>query len=174
MTLKLVYDGESKRILGLQAAGTGDICRRVDVVSAMIQNEATLDDLLDFEHGYAPPYAEALDPLHHLAAIAGAETNGYDFVGPAAALPGGEDVVWLDVRETAEAEAEPWPLPEGTKTVNIPLNDLRDRLDELDKMSDIRLVCKRGPRSYQAAVILRQAGFDKVLIIAGGYQAAQL
>ena len=172
MALKLVYDAESKRILGLQAAGTGDICRRVDVVSVMIQNEATLDDLIDFEHGYAPPYAEALDPLHHLAAMAMAEAKGYAFVGPGTVLPDVEGVVWLDVREPAEAEAQPWPFPEGTNPVNIPLNDLRDRLDELDKMSDIRLVCKRGPRSYQAAVILRQAGFEKVRIFAGGYQAA--
>ena len=173
MTLKLVYEADTDRILGLQAAGSGDICRRIDTTAAMIQTGATLDDLLAFEHGYAPPYAEALDPLHHLAATAKARQKGYNFINPAGNLPDGiKNVTWLDVRETSEAEADPWPGPEVSQNLNIPLGDLRGRLDELDKMSDIVVVCKRGPRSYQAAVTLRQAGFEKVHIIAGGYQAA--
>jgi len=177
MTLKLVYDPDSSRVLGLQAVGTGDICRRVDTVSALMQSNATLDDLLAFEHGYAPPYSEALDPLHHLAAMAQSrETRGTKFVEPAALSSRMEpDCIWLDVREPEEIKAQPWPFDNGAgpeKPVAIPLNDLRDRLGELKKEAPIILICRRGPRSYQASVILRQAGFERVYIVGGGYQAA--
>ncbi len=177
MVLKLVYDPESGRVLGLQAIGTGDICRRIDSVSAMMQSSATLDDLLAFEHGYAPPYSEALDPLHHLAAMAQArEKHGTEFVVPDTdECMSDSDCAWLDVREPDEIEAEPWPFTDQTKPgalITIPLNDLRERLSELDRKKPIMLICKRGPRSYQASVILRQAGFEHVYIIGGGYQAA--
>lgn len=173
MSLKLVYEPASGRVVGLQAVGSGDICRRVDTVSALMQSRATLDDILNFEHGYAPPYAEALDPLHHLAAMAQAQAaRGIEFISPAVvSLPSSEDTIWLDVREPEEIEAQPWPT--DGRLVKIPLNDLRDRLGELDKNSSIMLLCKRGPRSYQAAVILHQAGFERVYIVGGGYQAAQ-
>ncbi len=176
MTVKLVYETETGRILGLQAAGSGDICRRIDTMSALMQSNATLDDLLAFEHGYAPPYAEALDPLHHLAAIAEArQMRGVKFIGPGGDFSSfGSDTIWLDVREPAEIEAEPWPIDEKHgKLLAIPLNDLRGRLDELDKKSKFVIVCKRGPRSYQTSTILNQAGFTDVTILSGGYQAAQ-
>jgi NADPH-dependent 2,4-dienoyl-CoA reductase/sulfur reductase-like enzyme/rhodanese-related sulfurtransferase len=174
MTVKMVYDHEGQ-VLGLQAAGTGDICRRVDTASALLQSKASLDDLLAFEHGYAPPYAEALDPLHHLAAMAQAQRRGIDFICPGDVVnTSEEEIIWLDVRELEEAEAEPWPMNENGTLVNIPLNDLSQQLDTFEKKSKIVVVCKRGPRSYQAAVVLRQAGFDNVQVISGGYQASWL
>jgi rhodanese-related sulfurtransferase len=134
-----------------------------------------LDDLLAFEHGYAPPYAEALDPLHHLAAMAQAQRRGIDFICPGDVVnTSEEEIIWLDVRELEEAEAEPWPMNENGTLVNIPLNDLSQQLDTFEKKSKIVVVCKRGPRSYQAAVVLRQAGFDNVQVISGGYQASWL
>ena len=176
MTLKMVYETETGRILGLQAAGNGDICRRVDTISALMQNGATVYDLLAFEHGYAPPYAEALDPLHHLAAMAEAtRLRGITFINPGGDFSSfGADTIWLDVREPSEIETEPWPAGENKgRLLAIPLNDLRDRLDELDKKSKFVIVCKRGPRSYQACTILKLAGFSDVSILSGGYQAAR-
>jgi len=174
MTLKMVYEPESGRVLGLQAVGAGDIFRRIDTMSALLQSGATLDDVLEFEHGYAPPYSEAIDPLHHLAALAQAAVKRYyKFESPVGEFaPAMQNAVWLDVRETAEVEASPWPKAGKRPVISIPLNELRDRIGELDKDKDIWIVCKRGPRSYQAAVILRQHGFDNVRIIGGGYQAA--
>ncbi len=173
MSLKLVYEPDSGRVVGLQAVGGGDICRRVDSASALMQSGATLDDILQFEHGYAPPYSEALDPLHHMASMAQAQiSRGIEFISPAAAsLPNTNDTTWLDIREPEEIDAQPWPT--DGRLVKIPLNDLRERLGELDKKSSIMIVCRRGPRSYQAAVILHQAGFERVYIVGGGYQAAQ-
>jgi rhodanese-related sulfurtransferase len=174
MTLKMAYESESGRIIGLQAIGAGDICRRIDTMSALMQAQATLDDVLAFEQGYAPPYSEAIDPLHHLAAMAQAQrANQAVFVGPGYELSDfGEDSVWLDVREAVEIETEPWPRDRiKGRLMTIPLNELRERLDELDKNAKFVIVCKRGPRSYQASVILRQAGFEDVQIVSGGYEA---
>ncbi len=167
---KMVYDERERLILGVQAAGKGEICRRIDVASALLQHKATLEDALDFEHGYAPPYAEAVDPLHHLAAMAQAQQRGIRFVSPGedfSAYDG--DVIWLDTREPTEVENEPWG---AGQVVNIPLCDLRQRIDELDRNKKIMAICKRGPRAYQAAIILDHAGFRDVYIIGGGYQAA--
>jgi NADPH-dependent 2,4-dienoyl-CoA reductase/sulfur reductase-like enzyme/rhodanese-related sulfurtransferase len=177
VNLKLVFEPDSGRLVGLQAAGTGDICRRVDTMSALMQADGALDDMLAFEHGYAPPYSEALDPLHHLASMAKAQMDGRAvFINPGDDLTSyGSDTIWLDVREPSEIETEPWPHDDARgKLVTITLNDLSERLDELNKNNKFVIICKRGPRSYQASIILRGAGFENVQILSGGYQSSQL
>ncbi len=167
---KMVY--EDNKLLGLQAVGKGDICRRIDVFSSFLQNNGTLDDLINFEQGYAPPYSEALDPLHHLAAIARAKSKGLKFINPGIDFESYDgQPIWLDVREPDEVEGDKWPYADSHKPVNIPLNDLSGRFGELDLNREIILICKRGPRSYQAALILKHAGFKDVKIIAGGVTA---
>jgi NADPH-dependent 2,4-dienoyl-CoA reductase/sulfur reductase-like enzyme/rhodanese-related sulfurtransferase len=170
-SVKMVYRPDG-RLVGLQAAGKGDICRRIDVFSAMLTKRSTLNDLLEFEHGYAPPYSEAIDPLHHLASLAVAGKRGVNIVGPD--LYSKRQVTFLDVREDEEMKGEPWPAGMNQELVKIPLNELRNRCDELDSGKKIYLVCRRGPRSYQAAHILREAGFKDVHIIGGGIQAVLL
>jgi len=177
LTLKMVYESGGHRLLGLQAVGKGDICRRIDVFSAFLQRGATVADVFDHEHGYAPPFAEALDPLYHLAGVAVAAERGTAFVGPGCSgldEAVGRDVVLLDVRETEESEDEPLPSSltgAAARTVVIPLGELRSRLDELDKSARVVVICKRGPRSYQAALMLRAAGFDDVTVAAAGLHA---
>lgn len=176
LTIKMVYDADNDRLLGLQGIGTGDICRRIDAFSIFLHRKAKVEDLFNFEHGYAPPYSEALDPLHHLAGIARAKATGYDFINPAA-ITDNDNVLWLDVREIEEAQEVPFNpakrLEDTGRYLNIPLNELRDNLEKLDKNKRILIICRRGPRSYQAAVILKSAGFNDVHIIAGGTQAVQ-
>lgn len=178
LVAKMVYEPGGGRLLGLQAVGKGEVCRRVDVFSGFLQRQAVVEDLLDFEHGYAPPYAEALDPLHHLAALAQAQCRGIEIIGPGEACPAneelsGDNVIWLDVREPQEVDQERNPYLYGSsrRALAIPLDDLRDHLNELDRSKTIMLICRRGPRSYQAAVILRSAGFEKVRVIGGGTTA---
>jgi NADPH-dependent 2,4-dienoyl-CoA reductase/sulfur reductase-like enzyme/rhodanese-related sulfurtransferase len=168
-TLKMVYSPDDDRLLGLQAAGPGDICRRIDVFSTFLLNKGTLEDLFRFEHGYAPPYSEPIDPLHEMAGIAMAQKRGLQFLPPA--MDTTEDSFWLDVRETEEAYVSPWPLQEEFRKeayVNIPLNDLRSSLAKLDKSKKIIIICGRGARSYQAALILQKAGFENICIVGGG------
>ena len=177
MVLKVVYEAESLRLLGLQAVGKGDISRRVDVFSSFLQHGSAVSDLFEFEHGYAPPFAEALDPLHHLAGVATAVERGQRFIGPGSSgldAAVGSGMVLLDVRE--EAEAENAPLPEslvasaGRMSV-VPIGELRARTGEFDRGDRIVAICKRGLRSYQAATILRAAGFDDVTVAAAGLQS---
>jgi len=172
-TLKLVYDESNMTLLGLQAAGPGDISRRIDVFSSFLLRRASVDDLLDFEHGYAPPFSEALDPLHHLAGIARAQQRGVNFENPGCACDF-RKVLWLDVRELEEAEENKWPVLDeiNSNYINIPLNDLRQNLDKIKNSDEIVIVCRRGPRSYQAALILKEAGFDNIHILSGGTQAS--
>jgi len=166
MMLKMVYDSKTMQLLGLQAVGKGDICRRVDVFSSLIQNKANVNDLLNFEHGYAPPYAEALDPLHHLAGVAIAQEKGMDFIGPSEGIDRIPNPIWLDVREIEEAEEA--PIIKDEEVIKIPISELRKSLDKFDQQRNIIVICRRGPRSYQAALILKAAGFDKVHVYAGG------
>jgi NADPH-dependent 2,4-dienoyl-CoA reductase/sulfur reductase-like enzyme/rhodanese-related sulfurtransferase len=169
ITVKMIFDKENEKLLGLQAVGAGDVCRPVDVFSAFLQHKARVDDLLDFEHGYAPPYSEALSPLFHLASMAKAGMRGINFLDPGTDLSMlGENVTFLDVRQPEEFESEPISR---NIAINIPLNDLKDRLAELNRGGKIVLICKRGPRAYQAAHILKNAGFNEVYILGGGIGA---
>ncbi|MDX9857433.1 MAG: FAD-dependent oxidoreductase [candidate division Zixibacteria bacterium] len=174
ITCKMVYSPDNLRLLGLQAVGRGDVCRRTDVFSAFLYHSGTIRDLLDHEHAYAPPFSEALDPLFHLACQATAQVRGTVFLPPDLGSDSNPVVQWLDVREADEAAAETIPDGPDAETrpwILIPMGELRHRLAELDPARPVRILCARGPRSYQAAVILRHAGFTDVAIIGGGLHA---
>lgn len=167
--IKMVYRPDDMRLVGLQAAGRGDVARRIDVFSAFLQNRGTVEDLLEFEHGYAPPYAEALDPLHNLASMALAQERGIGFVSACQAQESSDpNVLWLDVRERFESEAAPVPQADGRVIRQIPLGDLRACAPQLDRDKDIYIVCRRGGRAYQAGLILRRAGFQRLFVVGGG------
>lgn len=175
VTLKLTYDSGNDRLYGLQAVGEGDICDYIDVFSCFLQNSSTIDDLLDFDHGYAPPYSEAVHPLHQLASIARAQQGGMNFISPDIDLPvKNHGTILLDVREKDESEDKPMSeisSESGMRIINIPLNDLSSRIEELDRGHRVIIICQRGSRSYQAAVTLKSAGFKNVDILGGGLLA---
>jgi NADPH-dependent 2,4-dienoyl-CoA reductase/sulfur reductase-like enzyme/rhodanese-related sulfurtransferase len=175
MTIKMTYYQRNDNLipLGIQALGKGDVSRTIDVSSVFLQKESTVRDLFDYEHGYAPPYSEALDPLHYLAGIAIAQSMGLTVLSPdIEAISADNSRIWLDVREIEEAESEKWPLPKSGELINIPLGDLVNCLNKLDRSRNIIVICKRGPRAYQASIILKKAGFEKVSMVGGGIQAA--
>jgi NADPH-dependent 2,4-dienoyl-CoA reductase/sulfur reductase-like enzyme/rhodanese-related sulfurtransferase len=173
--VKMVYDGDSERLLGLQALGRGDATRRVDVFAALLQKQATVGDLFDFEPGYAPLYSEALDPLHHLAGMARARQRGVMFRHPGHALSSeAGEIMILDVREKEEAAAKPLPAAVaecGCDYSNIPLSELVERSSEVRRDKRIVVVCQRGSRSYQAALFLKAAGVHEVEVLGGGLQS---
>jgi len=170
--LKMIYSKTDDRLLGLQAAGDGDICRRLDVFSALLQKRSTVEDLLDFEHAYAPPFSEALDPLFQMASLAKAGKRGILTVNPSEIPEDHSETVLLDVRETAESSGQPIPETPRRKIINLPLGILRDANLDIDPAAEIFVICKRGPRAYQAVHILRKKGFGNSKIIGGGVQAA--
>lgn len=176
--LKMIYAADDMRLLGLQAFGEGDVYRPVDVFSSFLQRGALVHDLLDFEHGYHPAVSEPLDPLHHMAAMAIAQERGLSFLSPSFDPANQEpcDIVVLDVREREEAGKAPLPsriIESGAKAVHLPLGELSLARHELDKEKMIVIMCKRGSRSYQAALSLMASGFPRVAVLAGGLEAYQ-
>ena len=99
-----------------------------------------------------------------------AHEKGMRFLPPVADHADG--ILFLDVREQDESRSETWPIPNGCQLKSIPLGELRSRVEELDKSKEIRIICRRGARSYQAALILKSAGFENVSIVGGGTQAS--
>ncbi len=174
ITVKIVYSKTDLKLIGIQAVGEGDICRRVDVFSAMLQHGGTVYDLLDFEHGYAPPYSEALDPLHHCAALALAQHNGLSLLRPVSdanyyrGLADDPDTIWLDIREADQFDETALPFGNVRNIINIPMNDVRSRSKELDPSKKYILICGRGVRSYQTWVILKNSGFKNIHAVGGG------
>jgi NADPH-dependent 2,4-dienoyl-CoA reductase/sulfur reductase-like enzyme/rhodanese-related sulfurtransferase len=166
MSLKMIVNKKDNSLVGFQGVGPGDVARLVDVFSVYMQNGCKLEDILHFEHGYAPQYSEAISPLHHLASLAGTIEQGFEQLNPANLPPKDDDTFFLDVREGFEIEAMPFP---AENVVNIPLNDLKANLDKLDKNKRILIICSRGPRAYQAAHFLKNAGFERFAYFGGGY-----
>ncbi len=161
--LKLVYDKDTTRLLGLQGYGKGEVVKRVDVFAALLKHGGKVADLLDAEFAYAPPYAPAVDPLYSLACVARNEfLEGVEALPPDAAI---DDCLIVDVRRSKEASGR--PLPE-TNTTNVPFEKFRVLCDQVPKDKDVVCVCSKGVRSSEAVRILREKGCTRVRYLAGG------
>ncbi len=170
MHLKLVYERETLRLLGLQAVGLGQVVREVDVVASLLLSGGGVRDLLDLEFAYSPPYANALDPLYQLAALVlNSEEDGICFLPPQVAPddPQLEGRLVVDVREKEERESAGPGFPDS---VHLPFTELRARVAELPPKKPLLVVCARGLRSYEAARILLHAGWEDVVYVGGGAQ----
>jgi len=165
--LKLIADRKTRKLLGAQATGPGDAARRIDVVATALSAGMTVDELAHLDLTYAPPYSPAVDNLLTAANILRNKLDGsMEGVTPAevcAMRAGGEEFTFLDVRSPAEMAQM---RIEGT--VNIPLGALRRRLDEIKRDKPVVAFCKISLRGYEAALILKQAGFNKVSVMDGG------
>jgi len=174
LVLKLVYDRTSSRLLGAQAFGSEGVEKRIDVVATALQGRLGLDDLAELDLAYAPPYSSANDPVNLVAFIAQNDVSGFSPLETAAALKaaiaaakaGGESALVLDVRNMNEYE-------EGhiRGSLNIPVDELRFRLDELPKGKKIHLHCRSGFRAHLALRILKDNGFESLVNVTGGYMA---
>jgi NADPH-dependent 2,4-dienoyl-CoA reductase/sulfur reductase-like enzyme/rhodanese-related sulfurtransferase len=164
----MVYDVATLRVLGVQAAGRGDVIRRVDVASLLIRHKATLPQVRDFEPAYAPPYATPLDPLHYLAyAGIAAQCEDVTPFPPTELEKHANGSIVLDVREESEVKENPVTV-ECKRIIAIPLSEIRRRWSELPKNERIVVVCQRGARSAEATRILRENGFQDVRYMGGG------
>lgn len=167
MALKLTFSPESGKIFGAQIVGYDGVDKRIDQIALLIKNGGTIHDLTLVEHAYAPPFSSAKDPV----AIAGyVACNIYDGLMPT--------ITWRDLAEQK--------LPEGTlidvrtlqeftegaipNAIHIPVDELRERLDEIPEDKPIYLYCGVGLRGYVALKILTQSGFKNVYNLSGGYR----
>ncbi|MBN2474602.1 MAG: FAD-dependent oxidoreductase [Pirellulales bacterium] len=165
ISLKLLFDPGSGRILGAQAVGAAGVDKRIDVLAVALRAGLTVHDLAQQELSYAPPYGSAKDPINYAGFVAANVLDGD------AKLCHVEDVLHpdqsqmlLDVRTPAETEAGTIP---GAKSV--PVDELRERLDELPRDRELLVFCHVGLRGYIACRILAQHGFA-CRNLSGGYK----
>ncbi len=167
LLLKLVVDKKNRQLLGAQATGPGDVDKRIDIAAMALVNKMTVDQLANMDLCYAPPYSPAMDNIITAANVARNKLDGYMEGVTAkevhAMLEQQKDFVFLDVRSPGEyAEVR---LPNETL---IPLGALRTRLNELPPDKEIIAFCKISLRGYEAALVLKAAGFKKVRVMDGG------
>lgn len=156
IVLKLIFEPESGQIFGAQAIGKEGVDKRIDILSTAIKAKLTVFDLPELELTYAPPFGSAKDPVN-MAGYAAinlllGQSENIQWHELAAELAKGK--VLLDVRNPNE-------LAKGKfkNSQNIPLDDLRERLNELDKKTEYIVSCQSGLRSYNAERILKQEGY---------------
>lgn len=170
MTLKLLFDPDTGRVLGAQAVGGEGVDKRIDVVSMAIQGGMTVYDLEEAELCYAPQYGSAKDPINMAGMVA------------AGVLRGDQPVTHADALLDAAPDARPFLLDVRTPrefadgaipdAVNIPVDDLRERLDEVPRDRPVVAYCKVGMRGYLATRVLQQAGHS-ARNLSGGYTTHQ-
>ena len=165
--LKLVVDRKTRKLLGLQGVGPGHADKRIDIAAMAITAGMTVDALAKADLCYAPPYSPAMDNIITACDIARNKLDGMmDGITPMAVQAkreAKEDFVFLDVRSPAEYEESRIP-----GTVNIPLGALRGRVSELPADKEVITFCKISLRGYEAALILKAAGFERVRVMDGG------
>lgn len=167
MTIKTLYDPESGKILGAQIVGFDGVDKRIDVMAAAIRAGMTAQDLEELDLAYAPSYSSAKDPVNMAGYAIGNVRSGlvrqYHWQD-VASLPRDGSVTLLDVRTPGEYASGCIP-----GAVNIPLDELRERIGELDRDKPVYVNCFSGLRSYIACRILAQKGFA-CRNLSGGYR----
>lgn len=165
MTIQLAFSPADGRLLSAQVAGFDGVDKRLDILSSYIKQNKTIYDLIEFEHAYAPPYSSAKDPVNMAGFVAENILlerlkifywNEIDQIKP-------QDIL-IDVRRKDEYDAG-----KIADAINIPVDEIRNRLDEIPKNKILYIYCEAGLRGYLAQRILRQNGFDHVFNLSGGY-----
>ncbi len=170
IAIKLVADTKTRRLLGAQIIGPGDADKRIDAAAVALGFGATVDQVANFDLGYAPPYSSAMDNLITAANIMRNKLDGVArSLTPAQVMEKitrGDDCVLLDVRTPLEVTTD-GRLPTD-KFVHIPLGKLREQAGTLPRDTEIIAYCKVSLRGYEAAKILEGLGFSDVKFMDGG------
>lgn len=171
--IKLVADNKTRRILGMQCVGPGDASKRIAVAATAIQAGMTVDDMLNLDLPYAPPFSPAIDPVitaaHVLENKMDGRMKGISSLALKKRLDAGEKLFLLDTRGPDEFEE----MRLGIGETLIPLGALRRRLHDLpqDKDQEIICYCKISLRGYEAACLLEANGWTNVKVLEGGIAA---
>ena len=172
ITVKLIVDVATRKLLGMQAVGEGEVAKRVDVAASVLTLGGTIQDMFDIDLSYAPPYNS---PIDNLAAAANSAMNKlagkFRGITPLQAKEKmtSEKTVFLDVRTPDECKQI--RIADCNNVQYIPLGQLRSRLQELDKDGEVVAFCKISVRGYEAECILEGEGFTDVKVIEGGIVA---
>ena len=167
MTMKVLFERSTGKLLGAQIVGSDGVDKRIDVLATAIRAGMTAADLTELDLAYAPPYSSAKDPVNMAGYMMENLLTGKvkQFrLDELATLPRDGSVTLLDTRTTGE-----YSRGHADGFINLPLDELRDRLSELDPAKPVYVMCQSGLRSYLACRILTQHGFT-CYNFAGGYR----
>ena len=167
MTMKVVFEKDTWKLLGAQIVGTEGVDKRLDVLATAMHAGMKANMLKDLDLAYAPPFSSAKDPVNMAGFMIENIRNGFvkqyhwDEI---ADLPRDGSVTLLDARTV-------WEYQQGhiDGYINIPVDDLRERMNEIDDSKPVYVICQSGLRSYIACRILTQNGFD-CYNFSGGYR----
>ena len=163
---KLIFEKPTGKILGAQAIGRGNVDKRIDVIATAIKFGATIEHLKNLELCYAPSFGTAKDVTNFAGYVASNLLNGSFRQVPVyqvrELLKNGACII--DVRERSE-----YDLSHIKGVKNIPLSEIRKRLNEIPKDEPVYLYCKSGQRSYNSTLALQHKGFNNVFNISGGF-----
>ena len=167
MTMKVLFERRTGKLLGAQIVGSDGVDKRIDVLATAIRAGMTAADLTELDLAYAPPYSSAKDPVNMAGYMMENLLTGKvkQFrLDELATLPRDGSVTLLDTRTTGE-----YSRGHADGFINLPLDELRDRLSELDPAKPVYVMCQSGLRSYLACRILTQHRFT-CYNFAGGYR----
>lgn len=166
LSIKILFAPENGKLLGAQIVGFNGVDKRIEMLAQVIQRGGTVHDLAELEHAYAPPYSSAKDPVNMAGFVAENILNKKSRIiqwRELAELPA--DTIRIDVHTHDEYKLGTIP-----GFINIPVDELREHLDELPKEKPIVVTCAVGLRGYLAYRILVQNGFKHVRNLSGGYK----
>lgn len=170
MTMKLLYEKKSLRILGAQIVGYDGVDKRIDVLATAIRARMKATELVELDLAYAPPYSSAKDPVNMAGFVIENVVTGkikQFYYEDIERLQTEEEALLLDTRTIYEYSVD---HIEGF--LNIPVDELRERLDEIPRNKKVYVICQSGLRSYIACRILKQNGWD-AYNFTGGYRHYQ-
>lgn len=167
LSVKILFSPVEGKLYGAQVVGFDGVDKRIDLLAQVIKNNGTIYDLQEIEHAYAPPYSSAKDPV-----------NMAGFVAENILKKKVNIVQWRDIEKLDTATsllidsrtAEEFNMGHIDGAVNIPVDDIRSRLDEIPKDKKIVIYCAVGLRGYIASRILMQYGYTNVFNLSGGYK----
>lgn len=175
MHLELVVEKETRRVLGIQGFGDqGDaVVGRIDTVAAILEDRPTIDRISNMEVAYSPPFSSAMDILNALGNTAEnmldgryRPINAEEFAEKWSCNGDGDECLILDCRARQDGEAFAQKYPD--RWINIPQDELRQRVGEIPPGKKLILLCNTGVRSYEAQLNLKEMGRDDPLSVQGG------
>ncbi|SUB77180.1 Coenzyme A disulfide reductase [Porphyromonas macacae] len=167
MTLKIVFDPENGRLYGAQCVGIDGVDKRIDSIAQLIKHNGTVEDLIQTEQAYAPPFSSAKDPV----AMAGYVADNI--------LAGRlKPLYWREMQKADPNEVsiidvrlkQAYDIEHIRGAISIPLEEMRERMKEIPTDKPVYIYCAVGLRGYLASNILRQSGFRDVRNLIGGYR----
>ncbi|QDT36971.1 FAD-dependent oxidoreductase [Stratiformator vulcanicus] len=167
LVLKLIYEEGFGRILGAQCVGGEGVDKRIDVIATAMHFGATVEDLAGLDLAYAPPFGSAKDPVHMAAFVAANDLDARPPLLPPGTVLDGYQVV--DVRTASEIETLPLK-----GAVHIPIDELRERANEIDPKRPTVVVCHSAKRAHVGAMLLCGLGFQDVRNLTGGMSIRSL